>query len=123
MAQITVLVIASILATVGAHLCFKQGVVVLGELNFSLAGVFHLIWQVLTNIWLLTGMILFGLSFLLWVVIISRLQLNIIYPIVIGSEVTLVAILSWFLFREYLAFWQIAGIAAIILGIFLLLKG
>ena len=122
MAQTIILVISSILATVGAHLCFKQGVVKLGEISFSFSRIFSLIWQVISSAWLLSGMVLFGFSFLLWVVIISKVQLNIIYPIVIGLEVSLVAIGSWLIFKEFLNVWQVIGIVVILLGIFLIMK-
>jgi multidrug transporter EmrE-like cation transporter len=122
MTQIFLLVAVSILTTVGAHLCFKQGVLKMGSLDFSFANIFALITQILQNFWVLFGIVLFGISFLLWLFIISKLQLNIIYPVVISLEVSLVTVGSWFLFREYLTLWQVLGIAVILAGIFLLLK-
>lgn len=92
----------------------------MGELDFSFSEIFSLIWQIVQNIWILTGAFLFVISFLIWLFIISKLQLNIAYPIIIGSEVVLVSLASWFLFKEYLSFFQILGILFVVLGIFLL---
>jgi len=121
MVPIIFLIAFSILATTGAQLCFKKAVLGLGELNFSFSNVFGLIWQIVHNFWMMLGMILFGLSFLAWIFIISKLQLNIVYPIVIASQVSLIAMGSWLLFKECLSFWQILGIVVIAFGIFLLL--
>ncbi|MDP3990843.1 MAG: EamA family transporter [Candidatus Nealsonbacteria bacterium] len=120
MVPLFLLFIISICTTVGAHLLFKKGVLGLGELNFSFSEIFSLIWQIVQNIWILTGAFLFVISFLIWLFIISKLQLNIAYPIIIGSEVVLVSLASWFLFKEYLSFFQILGILFVVLGIFLL---
>ena len=121
MIQIVLLFAISVSATVGAHLFFKKGVLKLGTLQFSFPGIFFTILSILQNAWILIGMVLFGISFLSWLFIISRLQLNIAYPVIISTEAVLVTVASWFLFKEYLSFWQISGIAVIIFGIFLLL--
>ena len=120
MPQIVLLFIVSILTTVGAHLCFKKGVLKFGELHFSFSEIFPFILSVLQNVWILLGVFLFGISFLLWLFIISKVQLNIAYPIVFSCEVTLVTVASWFLFKEYLSPLQILGIVFIMSGIFLL---
>lgn len=120
MVQTFILLIFSTLSTVGAHICFKQGVSKLGELNFSLSNALHLFSKIFQNAWLVLGIFLFGTSFILWLFIISKVQLNFVYPITIAAQIILLAIASWLIFHEYLATWQIVGIAVIILGIFLL---
>lgn len=121
MSQTFILLAISILTTVGANLCFKKGTLKLGELDFSFANFLTLFYRIFQNFWILGGIILFGISFILWLFVISRLQLNIAYPIAIGLQVTLIVIASWFLFKEYLSFFQILGIGLVILGIFLVL--
>ena len=121
MIQLFLLFTVSVFTTVGAHLLFKKGVMQLGDLNISFPAVFLTILSILQNIWILIGIVLFGISFLIWLFIISKIQLNIAYPIIISVEAVLVSLGSWILFKEYLTIWQISGIAAIILGIFLLL--
>ncbi len=121
MPQVFWLLAISILATAGAQLCLKKGVLMLGELNFSIAGIFQLILRVFQNIYLAGGVFLFGFSFLLWLFVLSRIQLNIAYPIALSCEVTLAAIGAYFLFKEYLSLFQILGIVFIVVGIFLLL--
>ena len=77
MLSVYLLFAISICTTVGAHLCFKKGVLKLGELHFSFSEVFPLIFQIIQNLWILLGIFLFSISFFTWLLIISRLQLNI----------------------------------------------
>ena len=122
MSQVFLLLLFSILTTASAQICFKRGMIDFGSLGFSTSNLLYLIPRIFQNLWLMSGIFLFGLSFLLWLFIISKLQLNVAYPIAISCEVTLVTIASWLLFKEYLSPIQILGIAVIITGIFLLLK-
>lgn len=121
MTQAILLLAMSVLTTVGAQLCLKQGVLNLGTLNFSLSGFFLLILRVLQNFWLVGGLFLFGISYLLWLLLLSKFQLSVIYPITVGFNFCLITIASWFLFKEYLSPIQILGIAIIMLGVFLVL--
>lgn len=121
MSQTLLLLIISIFTTVSAQLCLKRGVLNLGDLDISLSGIFSLIPRVLQNLWLIGGLFLFGISFLLWLLLLSKFQLNILYPIAVGFNFCLITLASWFLFKEYLSLIQILGIAIIILGVFLVL--
>jgi len=121
MIQTFLLLAASILVTVSAQLFLKKGTLMLGKLEPSFLNFFALIPKVLQNIWLMAGIVLFGISFLLWIFILSKFQLNIAYPVLVSLNFCLITIVSWFLFREYLSLIQILGIAIIIFGVFLLL--
>lgn len=121
MPQIFLLLAISILATAGAQLCLKKGVLMLGELNFSILGIFQLILRVFQNIYLTGGIFLFGFSFFVWLFILSRIQLNIAYPIAVSLEISMVSLGTWFFFHEYFSLSQIIGIIVVIIGIFLVL--
>lgn len=111
-----------ILTTVSAHLCIKKGVLAFGTLDFSISNFLGLIPRVLQNAWLMGGLFLLGISFCLWLLVISRIKLNMAYPVATSLNFCLIALGSWLLFREQLLPTQILGIAIIILGIFLVLK-
>lgn len=121
MPQVFLLLLIDIFATAAAHLCFKMEMLRIGTLHFSFSNVISLISQIFQSIWILTGVFLLGISFILWLFILSKLQLNIVYPIALSSQVIIITAASWFLFREYLSTFQIMGIAVIMVGIFLLL--
>jgi len=121
MLQIFLVLAASVLTTVSAQLCLKKGVAGLGDLNFSFSNIFSLIFRILQNGWLITGLFFFGVSFLVWIFVLSKFQLNVVYPVTVSVNFCLITIASWFLFKEYLGFVQILGIATIIFGTFLVL--
>lgn len=123
MLQVFLLLIIDIFTTAGAQLCFKKGVLAWGKLDFSLSQVLSLIPRIFQNAWIMLGIFLFGISFILWLFILSRLQLNVAYPIALSSGVIITTLMAWLLFKEYLSLVQILGITVIIIGIFLLLKG
>lgn len=110
----------SVISTVLAHLCFKKGVLKIGTIDFSLTSAPQTILHLMQNVWILAGGVLFVLSFLTWLSILSKLQLNVAYPVIISIEAVLVSLASWFIFHEYLSWMQILGIISIILGILLI---
>ena len=116
--------IIPIFAAATAQVFFKKGISALGRLDFSLANLLALIPKIMQNGWLLSGMVLFGISFLVYLFALSKYQLNIAYPIFVSSGIILISLASWFFFRETLSWLQISGILLIIFGIFLLaIKG
>ena len=112
----------SILATAGAHILLKKGMTVAGVPSFSSSGLLGLFFQIFHNIYLFSGLVFLGFSFISWLFVLSRLQLNIAYPIVTGINFLLVNIGSWILFKETLSFAQILGMGFIVFGAFLLLR-
>lgn len=112
----------SISLTTIAHLLLKKGITLIGKLEFSLTNFISLIFQIFQNPYLFLGLFFFGVAFFFWLFVLSKIQLNIVYPISISLNLCLITIASWFLFKEYLSFYQILGIGFIIFGIFLLLK-
>jgi len=112
----------SILATVSAQLLLKKGMMIMGQLNFSLSNLLNLFVQIFQNVYLFFGLVFFGLAFFSWLFVLSKLQLNIAYPVITSLNFSLVTVGSWLLFKEELSPFHILGIGVIIFGIFLLLK-
>lgn len=104
-----------------AQFFLKKGVSILGDLDFSLSTLFNTIINIFRNPYLLIGMFLFVVSFLFYLITLSKLKLNLAYPVMVSAGIILVAIGSWIFFGETLSSIQIIGIALIILGIFLLI--
>lgn len=115
------LILIAVLTNVGAHLFLKKGVSIFTGTQISFISFISLIPKIFQNIWLILGLSLFAISFLLYLLVLSKVQLNIIYPILVGSGIILITLTSWSFFDEYLSPTQIIGISIIILGIFLIL--
>jgi len=116
----TILFIVVIL-TVAAQLLIKQGVTSLGEISFSVQGMVGLTFSIFKNLYILSGLIASCVTFVLWVWLVSKIQLNILYPVTVSAQLVFLAVSSWLLFKESLSLIQIVGIAGMLYGIFLLL--
>lgn len=112
----------TILSAAAAQLSIKKGVSQLGQLTFSFGGILKLIIQLIKNFYIILGLFLLGIAFLIWIFVISKKQLNVAYPVSASLSIILVTFFSWILFREQLSPYQIGGVIFIISGIFLLLK-
>lgn len=104
--------------TVISQLLLKKSV--FGVVDFSLP-LGKLTISFLKNPFFLAGVVSFGLAFILWILVLSKMKLSVAYPISTALNLSLVAIVSYVLFKEQLSPVQMSGIGIIIFGIFLLL--
>lgn len=114
------LIAIDVLFLAAAHMLIKKGVLLLGSLDLSLAGLLSLFFAAIKNFYILGGLTLLGFCFLLWLFILQKINLNILYPISSSLTLILVIIGANFFFKETLNWVQLIGIALIVLGIFLL---
>jgi multidrug transporter EmrE-like cation transporter len=119
--QSYILLGVAIITTVLSQLLFKQGMLMLGNINFSLTNTLSLAINVVRNPYLLTGLFFYGASFLLWLIVLSKLKLSLVYPIT-SLNFVLVILASYFLFGERLSAFQYSGILIIIIGVIILAK-
>jgi drug/metabolite transporter (DMT)-like permease len=68
--------------------------------------------------WIIGGLTLYGLATVLWLAVLSRAELSQAYPFV-GLSFVLTAVLGWLLFHDAMSPTRIAGIAAIVVGVWL----
>ena len=114
--MIYLLLLLDIILTVSAQLVLRVGAKQLtGGLSLAL------LFEPLKNIFLFAGMALFATSFFLYVFILSKLQLNVVYPVATGVVLVLITALSHFFLKETLTALQAVGIAAILIGVVLVL--
>ena len=112
-----VMAIFSILLAVAGQMMMKKGMMAIGA--FSLDQFIGKIIPMFTNPWVFSGFACFGLSSVFWLVVLSRLEISLVYPMVSVAYV-LVGILSWYFFKENLSVMRWAGIMVILLGVFLI---
>jgi len=77
---------------------------------------------VLTNIPLMAGFVLYGLSALLLVMALKDGELSLLYPVIALTYVW-VAILSWLIIHEQINSWKGLGIGLIVAGVAVLGRG
>jgi len=81
------------------------------------------ITKALTNQYLISGAILYTLSFAVWIVILSGAKLTAIYPAMIGLNILLIALSSVIFLKESIGLIQGFGIGLLIVAICMILHG
>ena len=115
------LIIVSVSLAALGQLLLKLGMIKVGRVS-SLASAPSMILNALLNPIVLSGLAVFGISALSWLVVLSRVKLSIAYPMVSLGYVAVV-LFSWLIFKESVKPITIAGCLAIAVGVFLISRG
>jgi small multidrug resistance pump len=97
-----------------ANLLMKMGADRLGTLESP-----GMVRGILTNYFLVGGVILFGLNILFYVAALTRMNLSVAYPVMMAGGVLIVVSVSVLYFRESLTLAQIAGMLFLVAGLVL----
>jgi drug/metabolite transporter (DMT)-like permease len=116
MANFLILAISILLAVAG-QLLMKKGMLLFG--TFPVSQLLYKIIPMFLNPYVFFGLACFGMSAIFWLVVLSRLELSLVYPMVSVAYI-LVALASWFFFKENVTLMRWMGIAVIVLGVFLI---
>jgi multidrug transporter EmrE-like cation transporter len=111
-----ILTISVLLAVVG-QLLMKKGMMMFG--TFPVSQLLFKLIPMFLNPYVFFGFVSFGLSSIFWLVVLSRLQLSLVYPMVSVAYV-LVALASMIFFKESVSLVRWTGIAVIIIGVCLI---
>lgn len=120
--NVTLLVISIGLA-VGGQLAMKAGMKKVGEItktDFKHPG--DLLVRVLKSSWAVIGVLLYAISALFWLVVLSRINLSVAYPMVAVGYVVVV-FYSWLVFKEPVKWISWVGLALIVAGVILTAQG
>ncbi len=111
------LVLASVSLAVVAQLMMKNGMNQFGK--FPVSQIISKTIPMILNPWVFAGFVLFGISSIIWLAVLSRMNLSLVYPMVSLGYVV-VAIASIIFFHENITFVRWMGIAVICVGVFLI---
>ena len=115
--MISLILVSVFLGAIGQVLV-KYGAVNL-QLDFTLKYILPSILCILKNIPVMLGIISYGLSFLLWIKVLSKVELSYAYPMVsLGYVITM--FFSYFIFKENITFIRVLGVGFIIIGVILI---
>lgn len=110
------LILGAVLLGTLAQLLLKAGTNAVGSFAFTSANLLPVGWQLATQPMILGGIAAYGLSLIVWIMALSRVEVSIAYPMVsIGYVLT--AIAAWHFLGESVSTMRIAGIGVIILGV------
>ena len=108
-------ILFTVLTNAAAQLMLKQGMMTLGPLNFTSETAIARIFQIVFNPWVFAGLATFVISMASHLFVLSKVELSFAYPFLSLAYVA-VAVFAYFVFREDLNAWRIAGIAFICVG-------
>ena len=115
------LVGAAVLLGVAGQLLLKAGTNAVGRFAFSLENAVPVGLQLALEPRILAGTGCYALSLVLWVMALSRTEVSVMYPMV-SLGFALNALLAWWLLGEALGAQRLAGIAVIMLGVWLVAR-
>lgn len=114
-----VLILSSVLLNCLAQLLIKKGMIQVGEI--SIIQFTDNFIKIVTNIWLWFAIVSLGLSLLLWVIVLSKVDVSYAYPFTSLGFVFLL-ILGKLCFNETISLLKITGIIVIIIGVLIISK-
>ncbi len=118
-----ILITIVMLLTVTSQTLLKKGVKIIGELKInSLHDLGVIILKLIQNKFIIAGVLIVACGALLWLMVISRLDLTTAFPIASGIFYILLFLASWIFLGEVITIQKIIGAAAILFGIFMILK-
>lgn len=117
--MIALILISVFLGAIGQVLV-KYGASAL-ELNFAGKYLIPSIISILKNVPVMCGIISYGVSFLLWIKVLSKVELSYAYPMVSIGYI-LIMFFSYFIFKENISLMRLLGVLFIIIGVVLVAR-
>ncbi|AFM01420.1 MULTISPECIES: SMR family transporter [Desulfitobacterium] len=87
------------------------------ELDFSPENLLRSLGMIIQNFPVMSGLFLYGISFLLWIKVLSKTELSYAYPFVSLGYIFIMAF-SVIVFKENISFYRVLGTALVIVGVF-----
>ena len=99
-----------------AQLCLKQGMTAIGTVSLEVTGLFDLVLKAGTSPFILLGLACYVASFAVWLVVLSRVEVSMAYPMLsVGYIVT--AVFGYYFWGESLGMYKVLGIFLICAGV------
>lgn len=113
------LIFIGVMLNVAAQLLIKAGTNAIGYFEFTRENILPVGWKLATEWHIISAMACYGLSVVIWILALSRVQVSIAYPLLsMGYVVNAVA--AWYLFNEAFNPTKVIGVGVIILGVIII---
>lgn len=114
-----ILILSSVLLNALAQLLIRKGMLIVGEVHGGAGGLIQALPAMVTNLYLWLAMVSYAISIVLWMVVLSKVEVSYAYPFLsVGYVVS--AVVGYLLFAENLSITRIAGIVVICIGVILI---
>lgn len=115
------LIMLGVMLNAGAQLALKEGMRRVGHFEFLWVNAAPVGWQMATNPFVAFGIGLYVLSVVVWLLVLSRVDVSFAYPMLsVGYIVN--AIAAYYLFGEDLSVMRVSGILVIVAGVYLITR-
>ena len=110
------LLFTGVLLNAAAQLLLKAGTNALGRFEFAAASIVPVAGKVALEPHILAGCCCYGVSLIVWIMGLSRVEVSVAYPLLsLGYVINAAA--AWYLFGESLTALRLAGIGFIVIGV------
>jgi len=122
LAKSILLIILSIIIAIGGQVLLKVGMNQISSSEIlSISGARNFFLAILKSPKVMTGLFLYGLSAIVWLIILSRVDLSFAYPM-IGVSYIFMLIISRFLLNEHVSPLRWIGAVVISIGVVLITR-
>ncbi len=121
MVEVYGLILLAVIINVAAQMLLKVGMQKIGYFEFTAGNIWPVGLQVAQSVPIIIGMACYVLSVVVWMMVLSRAEVSMAYPLSSIGYV-LVALAAWWLLDEGLTAMRVTGIFVIILGVYLVSK-
>ena len=115
------LIMLDVILNVAGQLSLKYGMSQIGNFTVSLSTLPPVFLKAATNLSILTGLVFYGLGFLVWLIVLAKAEVSYAYPL-ISLAYVFTAVLARFMFGENLSITRMLGILVTCLGVFLIAR-
>jgi drug/metabolite transporter (DMT)-like permease len=115
------LILLDVVLNVTGQLSLKYGMTRIGNFALSLPTLPPVFLKAATNVYVLFGLLCYGLGFMVWLVVLSKAEVSYAYPLIsLGYVFT--ALLARAMFGEAVGATRMVGIFVTCLGVFLIAR-
>lgn len=104
-----------------SQLLLKTGMNTIGHFQMEATNLLNTSIKIATNPNIIIGLLLYGLSFALWLVALSRLDVSLAYPL-LSIGYIIMPFVAYLFLGEVLSILRIVGICIIIVGVYIVSK-
>ncbi len=115
------LILLGVLLNAGAQILLKSGMDHIGHFSFTWSNFWPITWQIALSPWIWVGIASYVISVVVWLLVLSRVDVSIAYPMIsLGYIIS--AIAAYYFLGESLSLMRITGILVILFGVFLVAR-
>ena len=111
------MILGSVLLNAAAQLLIRKGMLEVGAVGVN--NIMQNLGSMITNLWLWGAMLSYAISILMWMSVLSKVEVSYAYPFLSVGYI-MAAIAGYALFNEHLSMTRIAGILVICIGVILI---